>query len=199
MINYITIEREYGSGATEIGRRLHEATGIKCYGGEILELAAKKMGVSVEEILDIEEKSVDSLSFAFNMVEKAAKGEGADVPNSMKLHTIEDQIIRDLADEGPAVFIGHCASNALKDRDDVLSVYIHGSKTFNRFRAIEKYHISPSEVDKITDQINKRRNNYYYSTTGKKIDNINNYGLVLDSSILGIKTCVDILADAIKI
>ena len=198
MINYITIEREYGSGATEIGKRLMEKTGIRCYGGEILELAAKRMRKTVEQVLILEEKNLDSINYTLSMIDSAVNGKN-EVPDHIKLHTIENDIIRELADEGPSVFIGHCAGHALKDRDDVLNVYIHGSKSFNKFRAIEKYHISPTEVDKIMKKIDRRRANFYNTTTGKKIDDINNYGLILNSSILGIDKCVDILSDVIKI
>ena len=165
MINYITIEREYGSGATEIGKRLMEKTGIRCYGGEILELAAKRMRKTVEQVLILEEKNLDSINYTLSMIDSAVNGKN-EVPDHIKLHTIENDIIRELADEGPAVFIGHCAGHALKDRDDVLNVYIHGSKSFNKFRAIEKYHISPTEVDKIMKKIDRRRANFYNTTTG---------------------------------
>ena len=39
--NYITIEREYGSGGTKIARRLAEECGIPCYGQEILEAVSR--------------------------------------------------------------------------------------------------------------------------------------------------------------
>ena len=48
---YITIEREYGSGGTKIARSLSEATGVPCYGYEILEAVAKKQGIPVERII----------------------------------------------------------------------------------------------------------------------------------------------------
>ena len=53
---YITIEREYGSGGTKIGRRLSEVCGIPCYGKEILEAVAKKQGMPVEQINQYEER-----------------------------------------------------------------------------------------------------------------------------------------------
>ena len=37
----ITIGREFGSGGHEIGMKLAEKLGIKCYDKELLELAAK--------------------------------------------------------------------------------------------------------------------------------------------------------------
>ena len=39
----------------------------------------------------------------------------------------------------------------------------------------------------------------YDYTIEYRLDDINNYGLILNSSILGIEKCVDILSDVIKI
>ena len=41
----ITIGREFGSGGHEIGMKLAERLGIKCYDKELLELAAKESGL----------------------------------------------------------------------------------------------------------------------------------------------------------
>ena len=47
----ITIGREFGSGGHEIGMKLAERLGIKCYDKELLSLAAKDSGFC-EEILE---------------------------------------------------------------------------------------------------------------------------------------------------
>ena len=49
-INYITIEREYGSGGTEIAHRLAKACGIPCYGMEILEAVSKEWNVPIDRM-----------------------------------------------------------------------------------------------------------------------------------------------------
>ena len=41
---YITIEREYGSGGTQIGKKLGEICNVPCYGREILETVAQEKG-----------------------------------------------------------------------------------------------------------------------------------------------------------
>ena len=46
---YITIEREYGSGARMIGNKLAERLGVPCYGTQILEMAAKKLDTTDAE------------------------------------------------------------------------------------------------------------------------------------------------------
>ena len=40
----ITIGREFGSGGHEIGMKLAEKLGIKCYDKELLQVAAKESG-----------------------------------------------------------------------------------------------------------------------------------------------------------
>ena len=47
---YITIEREYGSGGTEIARLLAGQIGIPCYGQEILEEVSRERDIPVEKI-----------------------------------------------------------------------------------------------------------------------------------------------------
>ena len=49
-MKYITIEREYGSGGTLIGKNLAEKCQIPCYGQEILERASERLQISVDEI-----------------------------------------------------------------------------------------------------------------------------------------------------
>ena len=62
---YITIEREYGSGGTNIARRLAEACGIACYGEEILEAVAQKLDISVEQIQRYEESVSNSFLYMY--------------------------------------------------------------------------------------------------------------------------------------
>ena len=44
----ITIGRQYGSGGREIGEKVAERLGIKCYDSELLDRAAKDSGMCQE-------------------------------------------------------------------------------------------------------------------------------------------------------
>ena len=46
---WITVEREYGSGGTEIGRKVAELAGVPFYGREILERVSELSGVGIDE------------------------------------------------------------------------------------------------------------------------------------------------------
>ena len=71
---YLTIEREYGAGGTAIAEKIAELTGIPCFGHEILELASKKAGVSVEEIEQYEESVHSSLFYTLYAMQRAYSG-----------------------------------------------------------------------------------------------------------------------------
>ena len=74
-IKYIAIEREYGSGGSEIARLLSKETDIPCYGREILEQVAMQREVSVEEIEHYEESVSNSFLYSVFVMSKAATGE----------------------------------------------------------------------------------------------------------------------------
>lgn len=63
----ITIGREFGSGGHEIGQKLAERLGIKCYDKELLELAAKESGLCQELFASQDEKPTNSFLYSLVM------------------------------------------------------------------------------------------------------------------------------------
>ena len=60
----VTIEREYASGGTQVGRLLGKALGVPVYGREILEIAAQESGTTPEYIEQLEETDTNSLLYS---------------------------------------------------------------------------------------------------------------------------------------
>ncbi len=198
-IKYITIEREYGSGGSKIAEELARRCGIACYGREILEMAAQNQHVSVEDVERYEETASSSLLYSFFVMGQAQSGQISDVmPMESRLYVEEHEVIKTLARKGPAVFVGHCASEALKEERGVLRVFIRADEYFKRARAIEHYGIAEKDAEAVCRRYNKKRANYYAFNTAKKWDDLSNYDIVLDSSTIGIEGCVKILASLIQ-
>ena len=63
----ITIGREFGSGGHEIGMKLAERLGIKCYDKELLELAAKESGLCEDLFASQDEKPTNSFLYSLVM------------------------------------------------------------------------------------------------------------------------------------
>ncbi len=195
---YITIEREYGSGGTLIGKRLSEKSGIPCYGKEILEAVSKKVDISVEEIQKYEETVNTSFIYTAFMLGQAQEGNADMLSREGHLYIAEQKEIQNLAASGSAIFVGHCASEALKDKK-VLNVFIRCSDEEEKKKRIaEDYGIHLNDVETICKRYDNKRAKYYFANTTKKWNNLQNYDLVLDSAKLGIDGCVDVLNSILK-
>lgn len=196
---YITIEREYGSGGTLIARQLSEKSGVPCYGQEILEAVSKKLSVSVEQIQKYEETVNTSFLYTAFMMGRAQQGNADMLAAEGYVFAAEQEEIQRIATAGPAIFVGHCASEALKDKK-VLNVFIHCSEEEEKKkRIVEDYGISLSKVDSSSKYFNAKRSKYYFANTTKKWESMKNYDLVLDSGKLGIDGCVDVLNSVLAV
>lgn len=194
--NYITIEREYGSGGTEISKKLSKACDIPCYGREILEMVSQKTGIPVSQIEKYEEKPTNSFIYSVYMMGMQAVNTdaGTNVPlRESGVYVVEQNIIRNLSQNGPAIFLGRCACEVLKERNDVLHVFIHADKNYRIKRSIQTYSLDENDAEGVVKQFDKKRSNYYQNNTGKKWNDVNNYDVVLDSGKLGIEACVTAL------
>ena len=191
---YITIEREYGSGGTQIARRLSEISGVPCYGHEILEAVAKKQGIPVERINQYEEKATGSLIYTMFVMSRVQAGDPNMLTAEGKVFLDEQLEIRRLAMEGSAIFLGHCACDALKNQNGVIKVFIHSEDEEEvKNRITIDYGIAPEEVESTRRFYNKKRAGYFRANTGNDWKDLKNYDVVLDSAKLGIEGCVNVL------
>lgn len=191
--HYVVIEREYGSGGTEIGKKLSEISGISCYGIEILEQVSAKLNIGIDQIERYEERTTNSFLYSIYLMGKMNEGMNGNLSNEGLIYLEEQNIIKGLAEQGPAVFVGRCAVNALEDRNDVLRVFIHADKDLRKKRAVEEYGISRNGADAVIQKFDRKRSSYYKANTGKDWRDISNYHLILDSGKLGIECCANIL------
>ena len=192
-MTYLTIEREYGSGGRAVAERLSAATGLPCYGREILEAAARRLHIPVSQLEQYEENPTGSLLYSIAMIGKAQTADPDLLMKDGCLFVAEHLAIREFADRGPAIFLGHCASEALKDRKNVVTVFIKSSMEARKRRIMEEYGIPEGEVNAAVRRFDKKRSGYYQTNTMKKWRDLQHYDLVLDSSTLGVDGCVSAL------
>ena len=191
----IAIEREYATGGQDVGTRVGEILGIPCYGRDILEMAAREWNTKPEYIEHLEENATNSLLYSIGMAARAAAGQGDGLTEEGRLFLTENQIVRRLAVEGPCVFVGRCAGWALRERQDVLDVFIYGDRGYRIQRAVDVYKIPPREAESTLKRFDKRRAGFYESNTARKWQDRQYYHMMLDSSKLGIESCAQMIAD----
>jgi cytidylate kinase len=103
-----------------------------------------------------------------------------------------------LAEQGPCVIVGRNADYILKDRKDVLDVYIHADKEFRADRIVRLYGESEKSPMARLAEKDKRRQINYQHYTGRTWGTAQNYDICLNSGRLGIDACVDVIIQMYK-
>ncbi len=196
----ITISREFGSGGRLIGKKVAALLGIDFYDRTIMEMSAEKSGLAVSFVENTEQKIKNK--FLHNLA-FGGYYMGADVTSTQlslpdKLFIATCDIIRQLADKGSCVIVGRCADYVLKDRDDVINIFIYADMEHKVKRAIEQYELKPDRAANEVAKNDKHRANHYNYYTEQKWGKKSNYHLCLNSGFLGIDNTAQIIADAVK-
>lgn len=205
----ITIGREYGSGGKEIGEKLAEKLGIKCYDKELLTVAAKESGFCEEIFQKNDEQPTNSFLYSLVMDTYATNGYAAsnhftELPLNHKVFLAQFDAIKNLAQRESCVIVGRCADYALAGNDDCFSVFIHASDV--NFKIVRAKKDNPDKTfkddNKVIDfihKIDRKRANYYNYYSNKKWADSRSYDLSVDSSILGIDKTVEFILEYAKL
>ena len=181
----ITISREFGSGGRFIGEEVAKKLGIAYYDKNIINEIAEKSGLSPEYIQENAELSPKRGLFAYAFAGRDITGKSVED----MVYEAQRQVILELADKEPCVIIGRNADYILKDRDDVLNVFIHGDAPEKMQRIRQIYHVSEKDAAKMMADTDKRRMANYNFYTNQKWGKASNYTLCLNSSQLGYDRC----------
>ena len=109
-----------------------------------------------------------------------------------RMYDSEAEAIRNLA-EKPCIILGRCASDILKDRMNVLNIFVCADKEDRIKRIMKLEDLSDEDAKEKIDKTDEQRASYYYEHTGKTWGDVNDYHMILDTSALGVENCPDIL------
>ena len=113
------------------------------------------------------------------------------------VYEAQRKVILDLAEKESCVIIGRNADYILKDRDDVLNVFIHGNTPEKIQRITRLYNVEEKEAVKMMADTDKRRMTNYNFYTDQRWGKADNYTLCLNSSQLGYDRCEKIIMECI--
>jgi len=190
MNRIITIGREFGSGGRTIGREVAKKLGILCYDQELIEKMAEESGFTPEYV---EQESENATLNSWAATALAMDHTYATPTNQDRLWAIQSKIIREIAEKESCVIVGRCADTILEESADLLKVFIHADFEARAKRIVEKYGETEIPTEKRLREKDKRRAMYYQFYTDRKWGAIENYHIILDSGVLGLDRCVDII------
>lgn len=196
----VTIGRQFCSGGAEIGQKVAEALGIPYYDKSIIDHTAEllKIEASLVEKHDERPTSIwDSPGYQYSYMWYTSDPTMT-LPLSVKISETQFHTIREYAKQGSCVIVGRCADHVLRNNKSVISVFIRADIEKRADRAKRLYKLSEVEAKKLIKKTDRIRSNYYSSHTHDEWGTSENYDLILDSSVLGIDTCVKLIVQTIK-
>ncbi|OON88043.1 cytidylate kinase [Oribacterium sp. C9] len=204
MKNYvITIARGFGTGGRQIAGMLADELGIHSYENRIMTLAANLAGRDECDFEKLDERLDGSyLQNELRRLEKRLlpNPEMRHFKSNDRLYEFEAEIIRRLADTESCIIVGKAADYVLRDRDNVLSVYIEAPRRFTRKMVMNRMNVDGNKADQIITKTDRYRADYYkYYTHGNYWTNPVNYDITLNSERFGLEKCVQIIKETMKI
>lgn len=190
----ITISREFGSGGRFIGEEVAKKLGIAYYDKDIINQIAEESGLSPDYIQESAELSPKKGILAYALAGRDITGKSVED----MVYEVQRKVILELAEKEPCVIIGRNADFILKDRDDVLNVFIHGNMPEKMKRICQLYNVSEQDAVKMMTDTDKRRMTNYNFYTDQRWGKASNYTLCLNSSQIGYDKCEEIIMECVK-
>ena len=116
-----------------------------------------------------------------------------------RIYLAQSDIIRKVADEGPCVIVGRCADYILRERKDVVNVFIWSSMPYRIERAVERDGVEREKAEETIIRMDKRRANYYNYHANNKWGKVTNYHLSLQNDFKGIDKTVELIKSFISV
>ena len=194
----ITISREFGSGGRTIGRLVAEKLGIPFYDKELVEQVALESGFAPKYVEEHGEHSPGSSLFSYAFASHGVPGVMNGLSTNDFLWNIQCSVILQLADQGPCVIVGRNADYILKDRPEALHVYTFADTPYRADRIVRLYGESEKSPETRLAEKDKRRRVNYQHYTGRTWGQAQNYDICLDTGVLGIEQCRDIIVGIVE-
>ena len=190
MAKIVTISREFGSGGRTVGKQVAQKLNIPCYDQELIEKIAEESGFAPAYIKEQGEYAARAGWLSNALAGRFSNG----LTTQDQLWLLQRKVILELAEKGPCVIVGRCADYILRNEADCLTAFIHADMEKRGQRIVEIYGEREESPEKRLRDKDKRRAAYYQVYTDMTWGDARHYHVALDSGVLGIETCVSILA-----
>ena len=196
MNKIVTISRQYASGGREVAEKLAMEYGVPFYDRALIARAAKESGFAEAAFDNVEMKATNSLLYSIAMGMNAYGSPDIGYTHLSlddRIYIAQSDIIRKVADEGPCIIVGRCADYVLRERKDVINIFIWSSMPYRIKRAIERDGIEPDRAEETIIRMDKRRANYYNYHAIEKWGTVTNYHLAIQNDFRGVDKTVEVI------
>lgn len=192
----ITIGREFGCNAGEVGRRLAAKLGVSFYNRELASEAAAI--ARIDENLAV---TSDGKIFGKGNLQHYIEEFGYGVSKAFYTQeAVEAQayVIRWLANTESCVMFGRCADYFLSEFDFTMNVFLYAPEEFRVRHISSAYNLDEAGARKLIKKIDRERHNYYKFVTGKNRGDRHGRNLMIDMNMFSVDDAVNLIYEAVK-
>ncbi len=196
----VTIARGYGSGGRTIGRMLAEKLEVPYYDRELLRMASDDSGIHERLFEQADERVRPRLFRSSNVYsDELIPPDSDNFVSDDNLFNYQAKAIKTVAEQGCCVVVGRCGDYVLRERNNLVRVYVHADFETCVRNVMEMFSLPRKEAERRIERIDRQRRAYYRYYTGRDWTDAGNYDLCLDSSHLGFDKCVEIIQGYIDV
>lgn len=185
----ISIGRSFGAGGKTIGKKVAEALNIPYYDSELLKETAKNSGLSEKYLASVDEKDITDAALYMSV--------GFMTPTYTSVRQIaanaQSEVIQKIAEEGPCVIVGRRANEILKDRKNLVSVFVTASVEYRTKRIMEREGLDEKSARKKVLRVDKERAAYYNQFGGDNWGYASTYDLCINTETFGDEKAAELI------
>ena len=192
----ITINREFESSGSEIAQAVAKRLGLIYVDKFLITEAAEHCGFTLARTEATDEKLASRFEYSQAQASHFYGSSETHLPTNEHVAQAQFKLIRELAEQEPCLIVGRCANHLLRDRDDVLDIFIHAGRDGRVKRTMENLNLTERKAVKLLKETDRARKAYYKNYTGMEWNNPDSYHIILNTDKLSFDLCVDLICQA---
>ncbi len=187
MVTIVTIEREYGSGGGDIAQLLATRLGWKLWDQQLTEEIAR-IANCPKEVVEHREERADPLyyrlfkSFLRGSYEGSVNAQKLKLVDSETILKMTQRVVEHAAKKGHCVIVGRGSQHFLRDRPDVLRIFLYADRDSKVARVMARSK-NPGEAEELVDSVDSERADYIRKYFGVEWPARTTYHAMLNTSI----------------
>lgn len=187
----VTVGCEYGSGGPEIAKMVADYFGIEYYNRDLVDKVVEQIGVDKGLVEEADTKI--GVRYGFDT------SYGVRYANlSNRVIDAQFQTIHDFAEKSSCVIVGRSSDYILRDRNDVLNVFLYAPEEDEIAAVMKEKGINERKAREEWESVEKAQHARHEYITGKKRGDRHTRDILLNSSLLGWRQTADFIIDLVE-
>lgn len=220
-MSVVTISREFGASGTYIALKLAEAIKSNCYDQQILNEIAEKMGKNSDQLEDFDQQTYNRVGVFFQeALASIAQGgmvfhpfgigpldwDSAEIFSTYPrnafaekdYYEVLNQVIKEIAAKGNAVFLGRGAAHILKNQPGVTHIRVVADMPDRLRHVIKEQGLDEAKAAELIRRKDEAAANFIYDFFDAEWNDPHFYHLTLNTSKISPDLCIELIQNAIN-